>query len=117
MPGQRGLFMDLSRNGMQTVAAMARARGVSRQHIQTMVNKFHSQGFLEFAENPAHERSKLVGLTSKGRAFVAAMVRREAAALRALKPDISSGEILKATNALRVFRKSLRVYVATKGRK
>src|ERR1700681_3296602 len=62
MPGQRGVLIDLARMGAQTVAGMARGRGVSRQHIQALVDGFLARGLVELAENPAHRRTKLVRL-------------------------------------------------------
>jgi hypothetical protein len=37
--GKRGVLKGLDRLGPQTVPQMARARPVSRQHIQTLVNR------------------------------------------------------------------------------
>src|SRR5438270_4927789 len=66
MPGQRGVLIDLARMGPQTVAGMARGRGVSRQHVQALVDGFLARRLVDLAENPAHRRSKLVRLTRGG---------------------------------------------------
>jgi DNA-binding MarR family transcriptional regulator len=108
MPGQRGVLIDLARVGPQTAAGMAHARGVSRQHIQALVDRFRARGLVDLAENPAHRRSKLVGLTGKGRALVKAMLERERAALRSLDAAIPSAQIRTATAVLQALRQRLR---------
>src|SRR5262245_25632462 len=61
--GRRGVLRGLDRLGPQTVPQMARARPVSRQYIQMLVNELESEGLVELVENAAHKRSRLVRLT------------------------------------------------------
>ena len=110
MPGQRGVLVDLERLGPKTVAGMARARGVSRQHIQALVDGFRSRGLVAMADNPAHRRSKLVALTSGGRALVKAMLKRERAALGALDLRVAPAQVRSAAATLRAFRQQLQAY-------
>jgi len=107
MPGQRGVLIDLDRLGPQTVAGMARARGVSRQHIQVLVDRFRARGLVDLAENPAHRRSRLVRLTGKGRVLVKAMMKRERAVLTTLDAAIPSARIRTATAVLQALRQRL----------
>jgi DNA-binding MarR family transcriptional regulator len=107
MPGQRGVLFDLARIGPQTVAGMARARGVSRQHIQALINRFRARGLVVLADNPAHRRSSLVVLTPGGKALVKAMLKRETAALDSLGLAIPAGEIRTAARVLLKLRKHL----------
>jgi len=107
MPGQRGVLIDLARLGPQTVAEMAKARGVSRQHVQALVDGFRGRGLVELAENPAHKRSRLVGLTGKGRTLVKAMLARERAALAFLNRPIPAAQLRSATAVLRALRRRL----------
>ncbi len=109
MPGQRGVLMDLARAD-QTVAEMARSRGVSRQHVQALVDNFCRRGLVELADNPAHRRSKLVSLTTKGKELIKAMARRELAALGSLEIAVPAIELQKAAAALRVLGQALRDY-------
>jgi DNA-binding MarR family transcriptional regulator len=116
MPGQRGVLIDLARMGPQTVARMARARAVSRQHVQALVDRFRARGLVELAENPNHRRSKLVRLTRKGRVLVRAMVERESAALSCLDPAIPPAQVRRAAAVLRTLRQHLRDYASARGR-
>ena len=62
-----GFLHSLAVEGAQTVPQLARARPVSRQHIQVIANEASADGLIEFIDNPAHKRSKLLRLTKKGR--------------------------------------------------
>ena len=79
--GMRAVLEFLRRNGPATVPTIARSRGVSRQHIQALVNLLLGQHLAEAADNPAHRRSLLVQLTAKGAQTIDRMRRREAAVL------------------------------------
>src|SRR4026207_1942234 len=73
----RGVMESLFRGGPQTVPAMARARPVSRQHIQILVNRLVDLGLVAAVANPAHMRSPLFELTPAGSKRFAEMQRRE----------------------------------------
>lgn len=66
--GSWGLMRSLVDGGPQTVPEIARARPVSRQHIQKLADELAGEGLVEFVDNPAHKRSKLLRLTAAGRA-------------------------------------------------
>ena len=99
--GRRSILRELARSGPRTVAHMARARPVARQHFQKIVNRMNREGLVEFIHNPAHERSKLVRLTEKGHLFVEALTRREAKLIADLAADISMHDVQTATQVLR----------------
>ncbi len=102
---KRGILKTLDRLGPQTVPRMARARSVSRQYIQTLINQLAKGDFVEFVENPAHRRSPLVSLTPKGKKFLDAMVQREIELLEQLKMDSSEKELQNTADVLRKVRK------------
>lgn len=110
IPGQRGVLIDLAHRGPQTVSGMARARGASRQHIQGLVNDFKSRGLVEFGENPAHRRSKLVHLTPKGKTLVKTMGKNESAAISSLGLTLDPGRIRRAAEVLRTVRERLQTF-------
>lgn len=99
--GRRSILKELARSGPRTVAHMARARPVARQHFQKIVNRLNREGLVEFIPNPAHERSKLVRLTQKGHLFVKVLTRREAKLIAELAADISMHDVQTATKVLR----------------
>ncbi len=61
-----GLLRSLKSRGPLTVPTIARMRPVARQHIQKLANQMAADGLVEFIDNPAHKRSKLLRLTPKG---------------------------------------------------
>jgi DNA-binding MarR family transcriptional regulator len=105
--GKRAILRDLARLGPQTVPQMARARPVTRQFIQKLVNELTEQGLVEFTENSAHKRSHLVQLTTKGRAQLEAMLRREAELLEGKQIPVSKAELVQANQTLRQLRQWL----------
>lgn len=102
--GRRGVLKSLARGGPQTVPQMARARPVSRQHIQMLVNPLAEEGYVELVANPHHKRSKLVRLTRKGMRLVAEIDRREARIFRAVAGEMSTEELATTTDTLRRLR-------------
>jgi DNA-binding MarR family transcriptional regulator len=63
---QRAVLEALSRGGPQTVPQIARTKKVTRQHIQTIANALVEENLVETRENPAHQRSPLLVLTTDG---------------------------------------------------
>jgi DNA-binding MarR family transcriptional regulator len=105
--GERAVLFELDRQGPRTVPEMARARPVSRQHIQSLVNPLLRDGQVELVDNPAHRRSKKVRLTPTGRSSVRRMRRREEAILTALPVRSTRKEVLAAAAVLRELREVL----------
>jgi len=99
--GQRGVLVELERSGPRTVPQMARARSVTRQHVQALANALAEEGLVEFADNPEHKRSRLVCLTRAGREWLEELNEREARNLRRLELDVSAEEVRAATGTLR----------------
>lgn len=65
----RGVLESLYEGGAATVPQIARQKGVTRQHIQVLVDALWDRKLVSFASNPAHARSQVVELTPKGRAL------------------------------------------------
>ena len=98
--GLRGILRGLDQLGPQTVPQMARARPVSRQHIQLLVNQLEADGLVELVENIAHKRSRLVRLTPKGKAYLEAMYRREYDVYATLALDVPEEALRGAADVL-----------------
>lgn len=105
--GRRSLVKSLGAQGPQTVPQMARARTVSRQHIQRIVDELRSEGLVERRLNPAHRSSKLVALTPKGESLLAAMDAREAELMRFLAQGLRLDRVRDATEVVRHVRARL----------
>jgi DNA-binding MarR family transcriptional regulator len=103
--GMRGVLMSLDNLGPQSVPQMARARPVSRQHIQILVNSLLEEGRVELVDNPAHKRSNLVRLTRSGKRLVGAMERREVQLLGQLGIDVAVSDLENAAEVLRAARR------------
>ena len=103
-PAGWGILQILDRSGPLTVPAIARIRALSRQNIQTLVNRLESQGYVGLAPNPAHKRSALVQLTDSGRSLVATVKQREAHSLQGLLPHVSQARLVPAARLLRQLR-------------
>ena len=73
----RAVMEFIAENDPHTVPAIARAKSVSRQHIQQLADTLVSAGQCEYLPNPAHKRSPLLALTGKGRETYARIRERE----------------------------------------
>jgi DNA-binding MarR family transcriptional regulator len=104
--GMRGV-MELVKSLPMTVPEIARARFVSRQHIQGLVNDLIQQQLVVLKDNPAHRRSGLVTLTTAGEQLVTRMKKRERRYLDAIRTEASASDILRATKTLRRVREAM----------
>jgi len=50
------------------VAQIARALGLARQGVQRLADVLEGEGLIAYADNPQHQRAKLVRLTAEGAA-------------------------------------------------
>lgn len=98
--GMRAVMEQLALSGPQTVPEMARARAVSRQHIQVLVNSLLERGIVENRPNPAHRRSLKIALTPAGDRLFDEMQADEVAWLDRLAGGLSSRQIEAAHRAL-----------------
>jgi DNA-binding MarR family transcriptional regulator len=103
----RGVLELLMVSGPATVPGMARARGVSRQHIQQQVDALRERGFVERQENPAHKRSSMIALTDKGRALIQNMRAEELNTLSRIQVGASDHAMLEAAHVLSAWRAAL----------
>ncbi len=107
--GMRAILEFLLRNGPTTVPNIARSRGVSRQHVQALVNPLVEQRLVKAADNPAHRRSPLMQLTARGERTIERMRGREAAVLDDADLDLSPAEMHRTAAALRRIRLAIDV--------
>ena len=102
--GMRGVLEFLDRNGNATVPQMARARRVTRQRIQILVNSLFELGLAKSVENPASRRSPLIVITVKGTKTILSMRQLEA---REMRFEADNKNIERATETLAQLRASL----------
>jgi len=100
----RAVLEFLQARGPTPVPRIARSRGVSRQHIQTIVNELLDEGLVELRDNPAHRRSCLVALTAVGDATIGGIRDTERAVLGHAFSDLDMADVRAATQTLRAVR-------------
>jgi len=106
IPG-RAVLEYLLRCGPTSVPDIARARYVSRQHIQTIVDTLADAGLVQSKPNPAHRRSPLFTLTDSGASAITAIHERERQLLKARLRGIDRDEVAAAVALLTVVRGAL----------
>jgi DNA-binding MarR family transcriptional regulator len=104
---RRDLLLRLAQPGPQTVPQLARARLVSRQAIQRLVDELATEGYVEFTDNIAHKRSPLVQLTPKGKDALYAMLQRERQLVAQMKISIPAEQLRTTAEGLRAVREWL----------
>ena len=105
----RAVLEFLRRNGDHTVSAIARTRGVSRQHIQIITNDLADAGLVDRLDNPNHRRAPLITLTMRGESVIDAM---HSAERRLLEPAFA-GVAAITPQRLAVAQEVLRAICAT----
>jgi DNA-binding MarR family transcriptional regulator len=113
--GMRAVLEALEEGGAQTVPHMARAKSVSRQHIQVLVNALVESRLARVDDNPADRRSPLVSVTRQGRAAFARMRGREKAVLAELAAELAPADLATATATLAALQAGLDARLAQRG--
>ena len=72
-PSMRAVLQALILNAPQTVPDIAKAKGVSRQHVQKNMNALLEKGLVHAQDNPDHKRSVLYVPTPSGNDIFAKM--------------------------------------------
>ena len=100
----RSIMRSLYKLGEQTVPQMARARAVSRQHVQALVNLLVEERLVELIANPAHKRSPLARLTPLGKKRVDAMNHNEERLMSKADLGATEKDMREAAETLRTVR-------------
>lgn len=102
---RRGLLRGLLRYGPQTVPALAKARSISRQSVQAVVDELMAEGFVTSRPNPSHRRSRLICITDEGVALVRKMDRTDERVLAAVGAGLDPKELAITLGMLRELRR------------
>jgi DNA-binding MarR family transcriptional regulator len=103
----RAVLETLYELGENTVPEIARAKSVSRQHIQKIVDALAPLGHVTARANPRHKRSPLIALTAKGKRAFETMRQREAGIMAALAKRLDGAELAAALRSLATLAESL----------
>ncbi len=97
---ERAVLEALARGGALTVPEIAARRGVSRQHVQVIMNALIDRALVTQRANPAHKRSPHFALSDAGSRLFAAMRTREAAILEQLAGELETAAVREAGQVL-----------------
>jgi len=89
----RAVMESLFPHEARTVPDIATHYSVSRQHVQTTVNRLLDQGLVRSETNPQHKRSPFLRLSRAGRDVFRGMRKREGALLDAVFADIEIADV------------------------
>jgi DNA-binding MarR family transcriptional regulator len=94
-------------DGALPVAQIARNMGLTRQAVQRIANVLRADKLVEFTDNPNHRRSRLVGLTAKGRAVLAEAMVLQTDWANGLAAELLPDRLAAALSVLRTIRQLL----------
>lgn len=96
-------------NKSQPVAGIARDMGLARQSVQRTADLLAAEGVVEYVDNPAHRRAKLVRLTPNGQQLLDEISQRQITWSNELAKAMpaTQGDIRHALEVLRRLRAGL----------
>lgn len=83
-----------------TVPQIAREFGQSRQSVQRLVDAMHADGYLDYIHNPAHAKSRLVGLTQIGEQTYESLIDQREASLSNMAEALDNDLMLQTEKLL-----------------
>ena len=83
-----------------SVAAIARAMGITRQSVQRIADLLVDQGLAEYLPNPSHRRAKLVRPTAEAYAAVRRISPAHAVLAQRLADELGIDDLTRALEAL-----------------
>jgi DNA-binding MarR family transcriptional regulator len=83
--------------------------GLARQSVQRTTDLLAAEGLVEYVENPAHRRAKLVQLSERGQTFLRELAPRQARWSNTLARSIgfTEADIRRAYDVVRSIRTEL----------
>ncbi|WP_020386226.1 MarR family winged helix-turn-helix transcriptional regulator [Kribbella catacumbae] len=89
------------------VSAIAREMGITRQAVQRTADVLEGKGLIEYHDNPAHRRAKLVAITPEGLDAVSAITPHHAHHATQLADLLGQDAFAEAVSALTKLSKAL----------
>lgn len=103
----RWQVLGVVEHGPVTVAAVARTMGLTRQSVQQTANGLAADGFVDWQDNPRHQRAKLLRLTPKAKRAMKVVTRRHAEWSNAVGHALPERPLRAALETLRALRAHL----------
>ena len=91
-----------------SVAQIARLLGVARQGVQRLADLLEADGLIRYAENPAHQRAKLLQLTAKGERVLGDIRARQAIWANDLGAELGQRQLQAAGETLQQVLEALK---------
>lgn len=104
----RSVLEYLNENGDEAVPKIAKAKNVSRQHIQQIVDQLLEGGLVELKDNPVHQKSRLVSQTPKGHEQFDAIRKYELVLVRKLSATLDEEGLMTSVNTLKHLRQLIK---------
>ena len=98
--GTRAAVLACADPQPQTVAAIARRLGLTRQSVQRTADLLVHDELAEYQLNPEHKRAKLLGLTPAGQRALTAIETAQSAWANHISAGLDEREMLKAAELL-----------------
>ncbi|OWO96737.1 MarR family transcriptional regulator [Rhizobium esperanzae] len=89
----RWQVLAAARRGDMSVAQIARALGLARQGVQRLADVLAGEGLIAYADNPQHQRAKLVRLTTEGAARLGVIEAAQAGWVDGLGAAFTAAEL------------------------
>lgn len=89
----RWLSLEMVEAEPATVAQIARKLGLTRQSVQRVADLLERDGLTEYVDNPVHQRSKLVRITSRGRRTLSTIQRAQHAWADEVGRDVGEADL------------------------
>jgi len=107
LASHRAVLETIVREGPAPVPAIARRKGVTRQHIQSVVNALVEQGLVFLEDNPSHRRSPIVQLTKQGHRLFTEVQQREAEVLGKIAANLRRSDLVLTETTMKAIAKAL----------
>ncbi|CAM3997146.1 MarR family transcriptional regulator [Deinococcus marmoris] len=98
--GARAAVLACADPQPQTVAAVARRLGLTRQSVQRTADLLVADELAEYFPNPEHKRAKLLGLTPAGQRTLTGIETAQSAWANRISAGLDEGELLRAAELL-----------------
>lgn len=89
-----------ARHETMSVAQIAKVLGVARQGVQRLADVLEAEGLVTYADNPNHQRAKLVALTPEGCTRLSVIEANQAVWADALGAEFDADLLKQATEIM-----------------
>jgi DNA-binding MarR family transcriptional regulator len=96
----RWLVLESVAEAPATVAQIARGLGYKRQSVQRVTDLLEQDGLIQYARNPAHQRSQLVRIKPNGQKILSTIQRAQRVWADRVGSEIGEAELRQASSVV-----------------